>query len=200
MGNSGTVRIGNRKSGNKGNREFWLPNWAHIQRDIEVIYRLKAEGWTVLRFGVTMSSKYNLLCRKVKEIIQTRWIDLQNKIKEDGQDERLKEKQHNTAFWKQRYFSDYFETQIYLLSTCSQVSGLPHRDAELGREYVFSSEWDEKPNWRTKPISEKCRLAILLWRNQTIHSEAIWCAVWVYLIKIKILEIWGFLIIFWIIK
>ena len=35
----------------KGNREFWIAKIErNIQRDIEVTGRLKAEGWTVLRF------------------------------------------------------------------------------------------------------------------------------------------------------
>nr|WP_100206053.1 very short patch repair endonuclease [Neisseria lactamica] len=40
-----------RKAEIKGNREFWIAKIErNIRRDREVIGRLKAEGWTVLRF------------------------------------------------------------------------------------------------------------------------------------------------------
>lgn len=63
----------------KGNCEFWIAKIErNIQRDIEVTGRLKAEGWTVLRFWSNDVVK-NAGCHaeKVKEIIQTRRIDLQ---------------------------------------------------------------------------------------------------------------------------
>ena len=63
----------------KGNREFWIAKIErNIQRDIEVTGRLKAEGWTVLRFWSNDVVK-NAGCHaeKVKEIIQARRIDLQ---------------------------------------------------------------------------------------------------------------------------
>ena len=63
----------------KGNREFWIAKIErNIKRDIEVTGRLKAEGWTVLRFWSNDVVK-NAGCHaeKVKEIIQARRIDLQ---------------------------------------------------------------------------------------------------------------------------
>ena len=63
----------------KGNREFWIAKIErNIRRDMEVTGRLKAEGWTVLRFWSNDVVK-NAGCHaeKVKEIIQTRRIDLQ---------------------------------------------------------------------------------------------------------------------------
>ena len=63
----------------KGNREFWITKIErNIRRDMEVTGRLKAEGWTVLRFWSNDVVK-NAGCHaeKVKEIIQARRIDLQ---------------------------------------------------------------------------------------------------------------------------
>ena len=63
----------------KGNREFWIAKIErNIRRDMEVTGRLKAEGWTVLRFWSNDVVK-NAGCHaeKVKEIIQARQIDLQ---------------------------------------------------------------------------------------------------------------------------
>ena len=62
----------------KGNREFWITKIErNIRRDMEVTGRLKAEGWTVLRFWSNDIVK-NAGCHaeKVKEIIQARRIDL----------------------------------------------------------------------------------------------------------------------------
>ena len=63
----------------KGNREFWITKIErNIRRDMEVTGRLKAEGWTVLRFwsnDVVKNAGYH--AEKVKEIIQARRIDLQ---------------------------------------------------------------------------------------------------------------------------
>ncbi|EMU3363338.1 very short patch repair endonuclease [Neisseria gonorrhoeae] len=58
----------------KGNREFWIAKIErNIQRDIEVTGRLKAEGWTVLRFWSNDVVKNTTCCaEKVKEIIQIR--------------------------------------------------------------------------------------------------------------------------------
>lgn len=58
----------------KGNREFWIAKIErNIQRDIEVTGRLKAEGWTVLRFWSNDVVKNTTCCaEKVKEITQTR--------------------------------------------------------------------------------------------------------------------------------
>ncbi len=58
----------------KGNREFWIAKIErNIQRDIEVTGRLKAKGWTVLRFWSNDVVKNTTCCaEKVKEIIQTR--------------------------------------------------------------------------------------------------------------------------------
>lgn len=63
-----------KKSVIKGNREFWIAKIErNIQRDIEVTGRLKAEGWTVLRFWSNDVVKNTTCCaEKVKEIIQTR--------------------------------------------------------------------------------------------------------------------------------
>ncbi|OAM33129.1 very short patch repair endonuclease [Eikenella sp. NML96-A-049] len=63
----------------KGNREFWITKIErNIRRDMEVTGRLKADGWTVLRFWSNDVVK-NAGCHaeKVKEIIQARRIDLQ---------------------------------------------------------------------------------------------------------------------------
>lgn len=68
-----------RKAEIKGNREFWITKIErNIRRDMEVTGRLKAEGWTVLRFWSNDVVK-NAGCHaeKVKEIIQARQIDLQ---------------------------------------------------------------------------------------------------------------------------
>lgn len=68
-----------RKAEIKGNREFWIAKIErNIRRDMEVTGRLKAEGWTVLRFWSNDVVK-NAGCyaEKVKEIIQERRIDLQ---------------------------------------------------------------------------------------------------------------------------
>lgn len=68
-----------RKAEIKGNREFWIAKIErNIRRDMEVTGRLKAEGWTVLRFWSNDIVK-NAGCHaeKVKEIIQARRIDLQ---------------------------------------------------------------------------------------------------------------------------
>lgn len=68
-----------RKAEIKGNREFWIAKIErNIRRDMEVTGRLKAEGWTVLRFWSNDVVK-NAGCHaeKVKEIIQARRIDLQ---------------------------------------------------------------------------------------------------------------------------
>ena len=67
-----------RKAEIKGNREFWIAKIErNIRRDMEVTGRLKAEGWTVLRFWSNDIVK-NAGCHaeKVKEIIQARRIDL----------------------------------------------------------------------------------------------------------------------------
>ena len=65
----------------KGNREFWIAKIErNIQRDIEVTGRLKAEGWTVLRFWSNDVIKDTTSCaEKVKEIIRARRIDLQKR-------------------------------------------------------------------------------------------------------------------------
>ena len=65
----------------KGNREFWIAKIErNIKRDIEVTGRLKAEGWTVLRFWSNDVVKDTTSCaEKVKEIIQARRIDLQKR-------------------------------------------------------------------------------------------------------------------------
>ena len=68
-----------RKAEIKGNREFWITKIErNIRRDMEVTGRLKAEGWTVLRFWSNDVVK-NAGCHaeKVKEIIQAIRIDLQ---------------------------------------------------------------------------------------------------------------------------
>lgn len=68
-----------RKAEIKGNREFWIAKIErNIRRDMEVTGRLKAEGWTVLRFWSNDVVKDTTSCaEKVKEIIQARRIDLQ---------------------------------------------------------------------------------------------------------------------------
>ena len=68
-----------RKAEIKGNREFWIAKIErNIRRDMEVTGRLKAEGWTVLRFWSNDVVKNATYCaEKVKEIIQARRIDLQ---------------------------------------------------------------------------------------------------------------------------
>ena len=70
-----------RKAEIKGNREFWIAKIErNIRRDIEVTGRLKAEGWTVLRFWSNDVVKDTTSCaEKVKEIIRARRIDLQKR-------------------------------------------------------------------------------------------------------------------------
>lgn len=65
----------------KGNREFWIAKIErNIRRDMEVTGRLKAEGWTVLRFWSNDVVKNTICCaEKVKEIVQARGIDLQKR-------------------------------------------------------------------------------------------------------------------------
>ena len=65
----------------KGNREFWITKIErNIRRDMEVTGRLKAEGWTVLRFWSNDVVKDTTSCaEKVKEIIRARRIDLQKR-------------------------------------------------------------------------------------------------------------------------
>ena len=67
-----------RKAEIKGNREFWIAKIErNIRRDMEVTGRLKAEGWTVLRFWSNDVVKNTTYCaEKVKEIVQARGIDL----------------------------------------------------------------------------------------------------------------------------
>ena len=70
-----------RKAEIKGNREFWIAKIErNIRRDMEVTGRLKAEGWTVLRFWSNDVIKNTICCaEKVKEIVQARGIDLQKR-------------------------------------------------------------------------------------------------------------------------
>ena len=70
-----------RKAEIKGNREFWIAKIErNIRRDMEVTGRLKAEGWTVLRFWSNNVVKDTTSCaEKVKEIIRARRIDLQKR-------------------------------------------------------------------------------------------------------------------------
>ncbi|WP_314378802.1 very short patch repair endonuclease [Neisseria elongata] len=70
-----------RKAKIKGNREFWIAKIErNIRRDMEVTGRLKAEGWTVLRFWSNDVVKDTTSCaEKVKEIIRARRIDLQKR-------------------------------------------------------------------------------------------------------------------------
>ncbi len=70
-----------RKAEIKGNREFWIAKIErNIRRDMEVTGRLKAEGWTVLRFWSNDVVKDTTSCaEKVKEIIRARRIDLQKR-------------------------------------------------------------------------------------------------------------------------
>lgn len=70
-----------RKAEIKGNREFWIAKIErNIRRDMEVTGRLKAEGWTVLRFWSNDVVKDTISCaEKVKEIVQARRIDLQKR-------------------------------------------------------------------------------------------------------------------------
>ena len=70
-----------RKAEIKGNREFWIAKIErNIRRDMEVTGRLKAEGWTVLRFWSNDVVKNTICCaEKVKEIVQARGIDLQKR-------------------------------------------------------------------------------------------------------------------------
>ena len=65
----------------KGNREFWITKIErNIRRDMEVTGRLKADGWTVLRFWSNDVIKNTICCaEKVKEIVQARGIDLQKR-------------------------------------------------------------------------------------------------------------------------
>ena len=70
-----------RKAEIKGNREFWIAKIErNIRRDMEVTGRLKAEGWTVLRFWSNDVVKNTICCaEKVKGIVQARGIDLQKR-------------------------------------------------------------------------------------------------------------------------
>ena len=70
-----------RKAEIKVNRDFWIAKIErYIRRDIEVTGRLKAEGWTVLRFWSNDVVKDTTSCaEKVKEIIRARRIDLQKR-------------------------------------------------------------------------------------------------------------------------
>lgn len=70
-----------RKAEIKGNREFWIAKIErNIRRDREVTGRLKAEGWTVLRFWSNDVVKNTTCCaEKVKEIVRARGSDLQKR-------------------------------------------------------------------------------------------------------------------------
>lgn len=53
----------NRKNDIKSNRDFWIAKIErNMQRDLEVNEKLKAEGWTVLRFWGKMIKKETALC------------------------------------------------------------------------------------------------------------------------------------------
>ena len=70
-----------RKAEIKGNREFWIAKIErNIRRDREVTGRLKAEGWTVLRFWSNDVVKNTTCCaEKVKEIVRARGSGLQKR-------------------------------------------------------------------------------------------------------------------------
>ena len=60
-----------RKAEIKGNREFWIAKIErNIRRDMEVTGRLKAEGWTVLRFWSNDVVKDTTSCAEaVRQVI-----------------------------------------------------------------------------------------------------------------------------------
>ena len=60
-----------RKNDIKSNREFWLEKIEHnIRRDAEVTGRLKAEGWTVLRFwGRELAKNPDAAAEKIQRVI-----------------------------------------------------------------------------------------------------------------------------------
>ncbi|CBN87721.1 TPA: very short patch repair endonuclease [Neisseria lactamica] len=70
-----------RKAEIKGNREFWIAKIErNIRRDREVTGRLKAEGWTVLRFWSNDVVKNTTCCaEKIKEIVRARGSGLQKR-------------------------------------------------------------------------------------------------------------------------
>ncbi|HFC6348113.1 TPA: very short patch repair endonuclease [Neisseria meningitidis] len=70
-----------RKAEIKGNREFWIAKIErNIRRDREVTGRLKAEGWTVLRFWSNDVVRNTTCCaEKVKEIVRARGSGLQKR-------------------------------------------------------------------------------------------------------------------------
>ena len=61
-----------RKHDFKSNQEFWIPKIErNIERDKEVNSRLKAEGWTVLRFWGNDIKKYLVECAdKIEEAVR----------------------------------------------------------------------------------------------------------------------------------
>lgn len=55
----------NRKNDFKSNRDFWIPKIVrNMERDREVNERLRADGWTVLRFWETDIRKHTDDCLK----------------------------------------------------------------------------------------------------------------------------------------
>lgn len=123
-----------------------------------------------------MSSKIQpAVPKKSKKSSKQDELIYKNKIKEDGQDERLKEKAAQYRLFENNdTLSDGLETQIYLYRLVRRYRGLPHRDAELGRGIRVFERVGRKS--QTDVRSQFRRSAVWRYyfgRNQTIHSEAI---------------------------
>lgn len=123
-----------------------------------------------------MSSKIQpAVPKKSKKSSKQDELIYKNKIKEDGQDERLKEKAAQYRLFEN---NDTFQTALKpkftFIDLFAGIGGLPHRDAELGRGIRVFERVGRKS--QTDVRSQFRRSAVWRYyfgRNQTIHSEAI---------------------------
>lgn len=93
-----------------------------------------------------MSSKIQpAVPKKSKKSSKQDELIYKNKIKEDGQDERLKEKAAQYRLFEN---NDTFQTALKpkftFIDLFAGIGGFRIAMQNLGGEYVFSSEWDEK--------------------------------------------------------
>ena len=70
----------NRKHDFKSHQEFWIPKIEkNIKRDMEVNEKLKAEGWTVLRFfGNEIKKNLDGCVEKVLDTVKIKKLEIKN--------------------------------------------------------------------------------------------------------------------------
>ena len=70
----------NRKHDFKSHQEFWIPKIEkNIKRDMEVNEKLKAEGWTVLRFfGNEIKKNLDGCVEKVLDTVEIKKLEIKN--------------------------------------------------------------------------------------------------------------------------